>query len=100
MHATPAGLAATDTDPGRAAPRYSWVRPGRNFAQLVGACLSIGAVDPRDFVGRNLELGDIAPSEHHEGRIGADEPEHDEPPDVPDQREAGEGREKRRDETD
>ena len=59
---------------------------------------AVGAVDPRDFLGRDLVLGDIAPGKHDEGRVGADEAEHHQPPDVPDQGEAGDDRKERGDE--
>ncbi len=52
-------------------------------------------VDPGDFVRRDLVFLDVAPGEDHEGRVGADQGHADQPPDVPDQREARQRREER-----
>ena len=58
----------------------------------------IGAVDARDLGGGNAILGAVSPGEHDEGREGADEADGNQPPDMPDQREAHEGGEERADE--
>ena len=59
----------------------------------------VGAIHPRDLLGRYRRLHDIPPGEDHEGRVGAHEAQHHEPPDVPDQGKSGHDREERRDET-
>src|SRR5690349_20962729 len=59
----------------------------------------MGSVDTRDFFRGNLVMLDVAPGEPHEHRIGRDQPEDREPPDVPDEREAGDRGKERRDES-
>src|SRR6202008_1213899 len=55
--------------------------------------LAVGTVDARDLAGRHDVLSMTAPGELPEGRKPADAADGDEPPDVPDQRKAHEGRE-------
>src|SRR5829696_2783984 len=63
---------------------------------LAGA--SALAVIPGDLLRRNRVLDGVAPREPDEHRIGGDESQAHQPPDVPDQREAGDRRKKGRDE--
>ena len=46
---------------------------------------AVGAIDPRDLVGRDLIFGHDRASEDHKGRESADKGDNDQPPDVPDQ---------------
>ena len=58
------------------------------------------AIDARDFLRRYFVFRDVPPGEPHEDRIGGCHPDRDQPPDVPDQREASDGREESSDESD
>src|SRR5205807_2185879 len=57
------------------------------------------AIEARDLLRRHDVLLHIAPREPHKHRVGSDEAERHHPPDVPDQREAGDGAEESGDES-